>query len=246
VTSRLAGLGGVGAAVEVAELAELARAEAVGLLAARVGGIDVGTAGRIAGLLGDLPLAVEQAAGYLTWTGMPPAEYAALLEDRLGDMLGRGAVADRPGVTAATLWGVSVARLRAENPAAVALLEVCAVCAAEPVPLDLVAGGAEALDEGPLREAAGDPVAWAEAVGALVGFGLARRDGAALVVHRLVAAAIRAGTADGVRADRAAVVVRLLRAALPGDIIGVPGSWPRWRSLLPHVSAVLAGGGDLG
>ncbi len=243
VTSRLTGLGGVGAAVQVAELA---RAEAVSLLTRRVTGIDPTAAARVAGLLGDLPLAVEQAAGYLTQTGIPPDEYAGLLEGRLGQMLDRGWVADRPGVTVARLWELSVARLRVECPAAVVLLELCAVCAAEAVPLDLLTGGASELAGGPLRDAVADPVAWAEAVGALVGFSLARRDGTALSVHRLVAAATRAGMADTAQAERTATVARLLRAALPADIVGTPVSWPRWRSLLAHVAAVLAGGDQPG
>jgi len=74
VTSRFAGLDGAGGAVEVGEFTP---AEAVALLAVRVRGIDPRVAGRIVEMLGWLPLAVEQAAGYLRQTGMPPAEYAA-------------------------------------------------------------------------------------------------------------------------------------------------------------------------
>jgi len=74
VTSRLTGLDGAGGAVEVGEFTP---AEAVALLAVRVRGIDPRVAGRIVEMLGWLPLAVEQAAGYLRQTGMPPAEYAA-------------------------------------------------------------------------------------------------------------------------------------------------------------------------
>ncbi|WP_250285258.1 MULTISPECIES: FxSxx-COOH system tetratricopeptide repeat protein [unclassified Frankia] len=242
VTSRRGGLDGFGPAVEVAELT---RAEAVGLLTARVGGIDPAVAGRICALLGDLALAVEQAAGYLVQTGMPPEEYAELLAGRLEDLLARGRVADRPGITVGNLWALSVQRLRTTAPAAVALLEVCAVAAPDPLPVDLLVDGVEELPAGPLRAAAGDRLAWAETVGALVDYGLTRRDGPAVTTHRLIAAATRAGISPEGRMTTAATLLRLLRAALPTDI-EQPAGWPRWRSLLPHVRAVLDGYDDGG
>ncbi|WP_239393633.1 FxSxx-COOH system tetratricopeptide repeat protein, partial [Frankia sp. CiP3] len=234
VTSRLAGVDDA-----VVEVAEFDQREAVGLLTGRVAGIDPAVAGRIVGLLGCLPLAVEQAAGYLRQTGMPAGEYAQLLAGQLGNMLGRGRVAGRPGVTVANLWELSMARLRGERPAAVALMEVCAVCAPDPIPLDLFTGGGTLAEEG-LRGVVGDPVVWADTVGALVGYSLARRDGQALVVHRLIAAATRAGMDADRRAGAAATAVGVLREALPADVRD-PVGWPRWRALLPHVRAVLDG-----
>ncbi|WP_207386075.1 FxSxx-COOH system tetratricopeptide repeat protein [Protofrankia symbiont of Coriaria ruscifolia] len=242
VTSRRSGLDGFGAAVEVAELD---RAEAVGLLSARVGGIDPAVAGRICVLLGDLALAVEQAAGYLVQTGMPPAEYAELLAERLEDLLAHGRVADRPGITVGNLWTLSVERLRVEAPAAVGLLELCAVAAPDPLPVDLFVDGVEELPAGPLREAVGDRLVWVKTVGALVDYGLTRRNGPAVTTHRLIAAAIRAGMSPADRTATAATLIRLLRAALPAAV-DQPTGWPRWRSLLPHVRAVLDGYDDGG
>jgi hypothetical protein len=242
VTSRLAGLDGVGGAVEVDAFSP---AEAVGLLAGRVGGIDAGVAGRIVELLGCLPLAVEQAAGYLRQTGTPPAQYAELLETRLGEMLRRGWVVDRPGVTVANLWELSMARLRAERPGAAALLELCAACGPEPIPLDLVTGSVAGLGDGPLRRAAADPVEWADTVGALVGYSLARRDASTLTVHRLIAAATRAGMDLAGQAAVDVTLVWLLAATLPA-VVGDPAGWPRWRELLPHVRRVLDTADDRG
>ncbi|MCK9878731.1 TIR domain-containing protein [Frankia sp. Ag45/Mut15] len=86
-----------------------------------------------------------------------------------------------------------------------------------------------------------DNVEDAETVGALVGFGLARRDGrdgADLSVHRLISAAVQSGVSATDRTATAVTLIRLLRSTLPGDTKN-PRSWPRWRSLLPHVRAVL-------
>jgi hypothetical protein len=47
------------------------------------------------GPLGDLPLAIEQAAAYLDQTGLPAADYLRLLGTRTAELLGRGRLATR-------------------------------------------------------------------------------------------------------------------------------------------------------
>ncbi|WP_261571171.1 FxSxx-COOH system tetratricopeptide repeat protein [Frankia gtarii] len=236
ITSRRTDLAGFGTHLEVTELP---RSEAVELLTRRIPGIDPDTASTIAGLLGDLPLAVEQAAGYLDQTATPPTDYAELLTTRLGDMLTRGRVVDRPGTTIADLWELSVTRLRITDPAAVALLDLCALCAPEPIPLTLFTGHPHFLDVAALREAAGDPLAWNDTVASLVGYGLARRDATGITVHRLTAAAIRTTMTPTTTATTATALLHLLRAALPGDLEGYSEHSPPWRALLPHLRAVL-------
>ncbi|EIV91450.1 FxSxx-COOH system tetratricopeptide repeat protein [Frankia sp. QA3] len=236
VTSRRRDLAGFGSRLEVTELP---RSEAVELLTRRVPGIDPDTASTIAGLLGDLPLAVEQAAGYLDQTATPPTDYAQLLATRLGDMLTRGHVTDRPGTTIANLWDLSLTQLRATHPAAVALLDLCALCAPEPIPHTLFTDHPHLLDVTALREAAGDPLAWNDTVGLLVGYGLARRDTTGITLHRLTAAAIRTTMTPTTTATTATALLHLLRATLPGDLDGHTEHWPPWRALLPHLRAVL-------
>ncbi|WP_322763308.1 FxSxx-COOH system tetratricopeptide repeat protein, partial [Frankia sp. Cr2] len=237
VTSRRVGFDTVGAVIGVPTFD---RAESVALLTARFPTIDPVVAGRIAKLLGDLALAVEQAAAYLRRTGMPSGDYAALLDRRLGDMLTRGRVADRPAITIGNLWELSVTRLRDESPAAVELLELCALAGAEPVPLDLFTGGVDRLDDGPLKTAVSDgELAWPETVGALTAYSLTRRENNALATHRLVQAATRRAMSSEVRQARAGTLVRLLRGILPTDIMRNPDAWPVWRVYLPHVMAVL-------
>jgi len=65
----------------------LARAESVALLQARVTGLAREDAGRLAADLGDLPLGIAQAAGFMAWTGMPAGDYAELLRTRAGQLL---------------------------------------------------------------------------------------------------------------------------------------------------------------
>ncbi|MEV6960757.1 FxSxx-COOH system tetratricopeptide repeat protein [Streptomyces sp. NPDC051207] len=230
VTTRVSGWSGRG---DVLDLGVFGRQESVDLLVRRVPGTTAETADRIAEHLGDLPLALEQAAGYMDFHQTAPEDYLALLTSRLEDMIGQGELADRPTVVVATLWQLSVGRLERERPQAVRLLELCALLAPEPIPLDLFTGGPE-----PLIAAAADPLAWDTTVGTLAGLGLARRENASLVLHRLVQAAIRAAMpADALAASRVRLC-RALLAAVPHDVHGDPDARPRWHALLPHVLAV--------
>lgn len=229
VTTRVSGWSG---SAGVIDLDVFTRRESVELLARRVPGMTAAVADRIAEQLGDLPLALEQAAGYMGYNHTPPEEYLTLLTSRLEDMIARGEPADRRAVVA-TLWQLSVRRLDTEQPQAVRLLELCAVLAPEPIPLDLFTGSPEVLNVG-----AADPLAWDTTVGALAGLGLARRGNASLVVHRLIQAAVRAAMPDEVRTDTRVQLCRALLAAVPHDIHGDPDARPRWQQLLPHVIAV--------
>jgi hypothetical protein len=75
----------------------------------------------------------------------------------------------------------------------------------------------------------------------LVDYSLARRSEHTISLHRLLQTALHhhniATPADTPDPDRQASVVELLRADLPGEIMGAPHNWPRWRQLLPHVLA---------
>ncbi|CAG6395638.1 FxSxx-COOH system tetratricopeptide repeat protein [Streptomyces cocklensis] len=217
----------------VIDLEVFTRREAVELLARRVRGMTTAVADRIAEQLGDLPLALEQAAGYMDYNHTAPEDYLALLSSRLEDMIALGELPDRPAVVVATLWQLSVRKLEAEQPQARQLLEQCALLAPEPIPLDLFTGSTE-----PLNAAAADPVGWDTTVGALAGLGLARREATSLVLHRLVQAAVRAAMPADVRTDARVRLCRALLAAVPHDIHGDPDAWSRWQRLLPHALVV--------
>uniref|UniRef100_UPI002025011E tetratricopeptide repeat protein n=1 Tax=Frankia sp. CiP1_Cm_nod2 TaxID=2897161 RepID=UPI002025011E len=227
----------------VLDIPMLPHAEAMAMLTGRFPDLDVAVADRICALLGDLPLAVEQAAGYLDQTGMPAAEYADLLAERLEDMLVRGSAPDpvvRAERTVATLWELSIDKLRETRPAAVALLELWAFCAPEAIPLELFTTTPDALGpRGLLRAATVDRLAWAETVGALVGYHLAARAGDTASVHRLIQAATRAALPTAERTERVTALVGLCTAVLPEEIRNNPAVWPRWQRALPHVRAVL-------
>jgi hypothetical protein len=195
VTTRRGGFAALG---QVLELDVIDLPAAVTLLRTRVPDLPEDVGEQIARELGQLPLALEQAAAYLDRSAMPPGDYLALLAQRAKDLYPRGQVAGR-GDTIATLWDITLERISTEQPAAVVLLDLCAYLAPEPIPLDLFTSHAELLPP-PLAAAAADLLAFNEVVAALVDYSLAKRTQAGLQLHRLVQGVIRArhpGTPTG-------------------------------------------------
>ena len=233
VTTRRNGFRSLGPVLDVDVLD---RPESLALLRRRVPRTSDDAADALAEWLGDLPLALEQASAYLEATDLPATAYLDLLRTRTAEMIGRGRVAGREE-TLATLWDVSLTAVREQDPAAAQLLELLAWMAPEPVPLDLFTTHPEVLPL-PLAEVAVDPLAFAETVGALAGWFLARRsDDEVTIAHRLLQRSLRART-TATPTSSASVVRDLLAADLPDEIKAAPENWSRWRALLSHVLTV--------
>jgi hypothetical protein len=213
-------------------------------LVARTGDADKSAALELAGELGGLPLALEQAAAYMQATGTPLARYLPLFRARQADLLARGDALGHPKHTAATL-GLALSHLEGDAPAAAGLLRLLAFLAPEPVPLGLLltgrsaAGRLRAATVEALRPLLGDPVAAGDAVAALRRYSLAAPAGDGLVqVHRLVQAITRVQltTREAGQWQRAAAAV--VEAAVPAEP-WLPGAWSACAVLLPHARAVL-------
>ena len=217
---------------------------AAGFLISRTGDPDRTAARDLAGMLGGLPLALEQAAAYIQATGMTLAGYLSLFRDRAADLLARGQAAGHPASVAATL-GLALSRLGDEAPPAAGLLQLLACLAPEPVPLALLLAGAQVAGElapgvaataGPLL---GDRVAAGDAIAALRRYSLASPAGDGLVlVHRLVQAVSLARVSADVAGQWKQAAASLVQAAVPADTT-VPATWPACAVLLPHARAVL-------
>src|SRR5208282_5212141 len=73
-------------AVQV-EVDVLARSDSMAILRGRVDALSEADADQVAGALGDLPLAIAQAAGFMTDAGIPAREYTGLLAVRATEIL---------------------------------------------------------------------------------------------------------------------------------------------------------------
>jgi tetratricopeptide (TPR) repeat protein len=221
------------------EIDVFARAESVELLRKHLPALSDPDADRLAVALGDLPLALAQAAGLISQTRMPVDDYLAELSQHghAVDLLSRRAPLRYPVPLAAAI-GLSVDRLQVEDPAAVALLHLCAGLAPDPIPLVwFTTAPAEALDE-PLATVAGARLAFRDTLGRLARYGLARVTENTVQLHRLTQAVLRDSRAPDQRRHDRVRLEQLIVAAAPDNNGTDPASWPAWASLLPHLLAL--------
>ena len=217
------------------EVDMLARAESMAILAGRVTGLGVADADRLAGALGDLPLAVAQAAGFMAETGMPATQYLDLLRTQAGTLLDKAAPGSAYSRSLAAATRLAADRLDQDDPAAAQLASVCAFLGPEPVPEDLFTTAPGELP-GELGARAADPLAWRQTLGHLARQSLARIDQRGLQLHRLTQAILRDRLTPDQGAVARACTEAILAAADPGDPPN-PVTWPRWAQLMPHLLA---------
>jgi DNA-binding XRE family transcriptional regulator len=241
ITSREAGWAEVAGPVEVDVLA---RAESVALLQARITGLVGADADRLAAGLGDLPLALAQAAAFMAATGMPAGQYLGLLHARAGQLLDQVVPGSYPRSLAAAT-ALTADRLAADDPAAAELASLCAFLGPNPIPEDLFTGAAGELPGG-LAARAGDPLAWRQILARLARRSLARIDQHGVQMHRLTQAILRDRLTPAQAAATRNRTEAILAASDPGDPDD-PATWPRWARLMPHLlAAALAGTGNPG
>jgi tetratricopeptide (TPR) repeat protein len=220
------------AAVTLLDL--LGRPESRQLLKIWLPRLDDQDADRMAEALGDLPLALSQAAAYVADTGLAVAEYLDLLAARAPEVLARGTPGNYPMPFASGLQ-LAMERIAADRPAAAELLTLAAFMAPEPIPLTLFSAHRAALPE-PLAAAAGDPLTFADLMRLLRQRGLARVMMGTVQLHRLVQAVLREHAPAGTRQ----IAVALLAAELLAPLAAPDPA--RWRDLLPHVLAAVSPG----
>ena len=112
-----------------------ARAESIALLHAHLPTLPDDHANRLAEALGDLPLALAQAAGVLAETAMPAPEYLTLLATTGAEVLDEGTPISYPRSLAKSIR-IGVEQLASTDLAAAQLLRLCAFLALNPSPLD--------------------------------------------------------------------------------------------------------------
>jgi tetratricopeptide (TPR) repeat protein len=215
----------------------LRRDEAIAFLARRTGLDDQAALDRLADALGDLPLALEEAAAYLDQTQVGLEEYLELVADRARELfdLDEAAGQAHPDQRrVATIWSVSLDRVRAEVPAAEALLALCAFLAPD-IPRELLREQPDVLPE-QLAEAVSDPLAYNRTLAEIGRYSLASVTPTALGVHRLVQAVIRVRLGSEGEEEWTEITVGLLHELVPNDSWEV-ATWSACERLLPHVLA---------
>ncbi|GAA0573193.1 FxSxx-COOH system tetratricopeptide repeat protein [Actinomadura livida] len=221
----------------VVEIDVFERAESITLLRRLVPGLSEVEADMLSERVGDLPLAVHQAAAWQIVTGGTVEDYLRLFDQRLiEDAAGEPPGDDLPRPLAAGVR-LNLDRLREENPVAGQLLELWAVFDPEPVSCRLLAAGrAAALPPG-LKELLADETRLRDAMRDISRFSLAKFDeeSGTLQVHRLVRAIIDDRLAEDVRRQASGYVHAILAAATPEEEPAVESTWERRSEITPHV-----------
>ena len=185
------------------------RQESYAFLLARTGEPDVGVLENVAVVLGDLPLALEQAAAYTNTKAITLSGYLQRLRERAPELFAAG----RPSGyqhTIVTVWRLAFEQL-AEHQVAADLAVICAHLAPERIPRELLDAHAGASDEPPVTARAVD-----EAVELLLRYALlsATAD-STLGMHRLVQDVARSTAGAKLCASGAARAVTLIDRVQP-------------------------------
>jgi Tfp pilus assembly protein PilF len=236
ITSRNRGWGGLATQMNV-EVFE--RDESVSFLIERTGRDEAEAADALAAELGDLPLALAQAAAYIDTHDVTIGHYLALYRDPdVGRRLrAAGLDAGEYPASVAGTWLLHFERLRSDCPAAVDLLRLCAFL--DPGDIDLGSFDIEAGNAGEmLAEAAAEPLTWTETTGALARTSLITRTrDQHLRVHRLVQSVTRDQLDHDQMNAWGGRVLGMLDTAFP-DEPWLPASWPTCASLAAHIEAI--------
>ncbi|MYX12811.1 tetratricopeptide repeat protein [Streptomyces sp. SID8374] len=214
------------------------REESVEHLQRRAPGLSDEDADQVATAVGDLPLAVEQAAAWIAETATPIDTYLEQLARQAPQVLALNQPAGYPEPVAAT-WNISIARLRERSPAAVRLLQLCAFFAPEPISANLLYSKEmiEALK--PYDSSLQEKLVLGRVIREIGRFALAKVDQVSnsIQVHRLVQAVIKAQLTEEEQREARHVVHRILAGARPDDDepIDNPETWPRFATIWPHL-----------
>ncbi len=191
----------------------------------------------LAAELGNLPLALEQAAAYVAETNARFSDYLNAFRKRRVTLLEKasGLVSHD---TVADTWAANFEAVERVSPAAADALRISAFLAPDAIPFEIFSSGAQALGA-PIAEALSDTDALAvsELLRPLGRYSLIRSDvtARAYSVHRLVQEIVRTAIGESGRRAYIARAVAALDAACP---VVEYATWAQCERLVPHVVSI--------
>ncbi|MFF1837063.1 FxSxx-COOH system tetratricopeptide repeat protein [Streptomyces sp. NPDC058231] len=226
------------------EVPVYSREESVAFIRRRALRLTPAEADQLAEGLADLPLLLDQTAGWLNDSDMSIEEYLGLLHS--GDEAVRIS-ADFP-LAFQTAWAILLNQLREASPEAVELLRLCASFAPGTLSLRLLTAVPPSALPGRLAPVIGDPASLDRAIGQLRRYSVIRleRDegiedprgrparGITLYLHRMVHGLVR----EDIPGPERALYVRAARDSLAAADPGRPTDtrlWPAYAEIIPHL-----------
>ena len=210
------------------------RNEAIAFLQKRTGQSDEKVADKLAVALGDLPLALEQAAAYIETRTKTYAEYLYLFNSRRQELWKKETPPDGYPDTIATTWSLAFDEIKRISMAK-ELLSLCSMAAPDTIPKSLLENALEHYEKSTVV----DSFALDDAVVALRSYSLITPDTEKVSTHRLVQAVVRDWMSKDELARYRDAMIDALSVRFPDKAYNNPSCWPECASLLPHAHAVL-------
>ncbi|MFI6617989.1 FxSxx-COOH system tetratricopeptide repeat protein [Streptomyces sp. NPDC050528] len=215
------------------------RDESVAFIRRRASRLTDADANQLAEALEDLPLLLDQTAGWLNDSDLSVPDYIAQFES------GLAVPGDIPGPFQRA-WAILLTKLRQTVPESVDLLRLCTFFAPGFIPVGFLR--ALSMEEIPERFAGliGDPALWTRAIDQLRQYSVVRLEshetvadedasaGQSLYLHRMVHQIVHQGISD----EDSRVFVDLVRRALVAADPGRPDDtrlWDKYAEIVPHL-----------
>lgn len=200
---------------------------------------DLQMAQEISDILGGLPLALDQAGAYIEETKCGLTGYLELYQKRHADLLERrGIVSSGHPDSVTTTFSLAFEKVKKNNSAAAALLQLCAFLDPNAIPVEIISRGASAF--GPeLQSIASDPFEQNKAIEDLLKYSLLYRDTNTntLTIHRLLQAIVKGTMTQDVQRQWAESTVRVVNQAFPKVDYT---SWSTCQRYFPHAQVCTA------
>ncbi|MET8616467.1 FxSxx-COOH system tetratricopeptide repeat protein [Streptomyces albidoflavus] len=220
------------------------RAESVAFVRRRAPRLGRPDAQQLAEALGDLPLLLDQTAGWLNDSDLSVDDYIALLEGGIDQDIVK--VSQDFPLAFQTAWSILLNKLRETVPESVALLGLCTFFAPGTIPVRILRDLDHQAAPEPVAGLLRDPLLWNRAVNQLRQYSVVSLDshefsgddaalpGEAFYLHRMVHQIVHRDLPEADRAPFAQVVRAALAAADPGRPTDTR-LWPRYAEIVPHL-----------
>ncbi|MEU8716352.1 FxSxx-COOH system tetratricopeptide repeat protein [Streptomyces sp. NPDC048663] len=226
------------------EVAVYDRDESVAFIRRRAPRLSDADADRLAQVLEDLPLLLDQTAGWLNDSDLSVEEYIELLEDGVDPDVVKVS-ADFP-VAFQTAWAILLNKLRETVPESVDLLRLCTFFAPGFIPVRMLREMSHDDLPEQLTRLLDDPLLWNKAINQLRTYSVVRLEshevgveetpspGESLYLHRMVHQIVGKDMPEEDRRDFIDVVRRALAEADPGRPTDTR-NWEAYAELVPHL-----------
>ncbi|MCB0258175.1 MAG: tetratricopeptide repeat protein, partial [Calditrichaeota bacterium] len=227
-----------GAVADLIDLQEWDRSESIHFLLKRTGRQDAAGADELADMLGDLPLALEQACAYVDTRNIDFTEYKRRFQEERKAILKYGE-RTRYSDTVAITWEMAFREINNISKVPLLMLNLCAFLAPDPIPL------VDLLNEAPnvpraLTAAFANKADFDKMLAPLSHYSLIRIEDDHLIVHRLIQSVTQDRMSKKMQKRIAEAAVTLVADVFPSEAPEEVTQWPRCQSWLSHADATIS------